>query len=165
MLRGMKKLVLLAVLGSIAVASVWSSRRSAEPVEPATRLLADRLWLDHVPRGDKDTVQVFAVLSEQAIGVFQATSQWRGGFEAFRYEANGADLRVVYPQTGDREAVRAKARRCTEKQMDFCLEIEGASRGVKKYYSLEGWEIGQAHDLDAVRQRIEALRAQLVTAR
>jgi len=161
----MKKRVLFAVLGSVAVASVWSSRHTSEPAETTNRLLADRLWLDHVPRSEKDTVQVFAVLSEHSMGVFQATSQWRGSYEAFRYEANGSDLRVVYPQTGDREAVRAQARRCTEQQMDFCLEIGGASRGVKKYYSLEGWEIGAAHDLDAVRQRIEALRVQLASAR
>jgi len=160
----MKKLVLLAILGSVAVASLWSSRPSREPAEAANRLLADRLWLDHLPRSDKDTVQIFAALSNGSLGVFQATSQWRGSHELFRYEASGSDLRVIYPQTGDREAVRATARRCTEKQMDFCLELEGASRGVKKYYSLEGWEIGQAHDLDAVRQRVEALRAELAAA-
>ncbi len=154
----MKKLILLVVLGSVVTASIWSSRRTAAPAEA---VLADRIWIDHVPRGEKDTINVFAVISEHAVGVFQATSQWRGRFEAFRYEANGGELRLLYPQTGEREAVRTKARRCKEQQMDFCLEIDGASRGVKKYYSREGWEIGQARDLEAVKQRVEALRVQL----
>jgi hypothetical protein len=157
----MKKPVLLVIVVSVATLSIWSWQRGSEPAAVANRLLADRIWIDHVPRNDRDTINVFAAISEHSVGVFQATSQWRGNFEVFRYEANGAELRLVYPQTGDREAVRAKARRCSEQKMDFCLEIEGASRGVKKYYSREGWEIGQRRDLDAVKQRVEVLRAQL----
>jgi hypothetical protein len=158
----MKKPLLLALVALVAVASLWSWRRAdAPPAAEANRLLADRIWIDHVPKGERDTVQVFFLISEHAIGVFQATSQWRGGYEGFRYEASGADLRILYPQTGAREAVRAKARRCSEQKMDFCLEIEGASRGVKRYYSREGWEIDRHQGLDAVRQRAEALRAQL----
>lgn len=157
----MNKPLLLAIVVSIAVAVAFRGKRTGEPVEAANRLLADRIWIDHVPRSDKDTINVFAMVGEQAAGVFQATSQWRGSYEVFRYEADGADLRVVYPQTGDREAVRAKAKRCTEQGMDFCLEIEGASRGVKKYYSRKGWEIGRGHDLDAVTHQLAALRKQL----
>ena len=41
--------------------------------------------------------------------------------------------------------------------MDFCLELDGASRGAKRYYSREGWEIGQAHDIDSVKHRAEML--------
>jgi hypothetical protein len=165
----MKKLVLLAILGTVAIASVWSWKRTSEPVATDNRLFADRIWIDHIPRNERDTINIFAAISDQSIGVFQATSQWRGGFEAFRYEANAGDLRILYPQTGDRDKARVKARRCEEGQMDFCLEIDGASRGVKKYYSREGWEIGAARDLDAleaaVKQRVEALRTQLTPAR
>ncbi|HEY0993062.1 MAG TPA: hypothetical protein VGD80_38680 [Kofleriaceae bacterium] len=159
----MKKLVLFVILGAVVTASIWSWKRTAEPVD-ANRLVADRIWIDHIPRNERDTINVFAAVSEHSIGVFQATSQWRGAFEAFRYEANGGELRLFFPQTGDRERARAKARRCSEQQMDFCLEIEGASRGVKKYYSREGWEIGQARDLDAVKQRVEAVRDKLAPA-
>jgi hypothetical protein len=177
----MKKLVLLAILG-VATASVWSWKRTSEPVATDHRLFADRIWIDHIPRNERDTIHIFAAISDQSIGVFQATSQWRGAFEAFRYEASSGELRIVYPQTGDRDKARVKARRCDEGQMDFCLEIDGASRGVKKYYSREGWEIGAAHDLgareaveavdpveavealEAVKQRVEALRTQLTPA-
>jgi hypothetical protein len=157
----MKKSLALVVVASVAVVSVWSLKRAGEPAVAANRLLADRIWIDHIPRSDKDTINVFAVISEHAAGAFQATSQWRGNYEVFRYEAHGADLRLVYPQTGDREAVRAKARRCTDQGMNFCLEIEGASLGVKKYYSRDGWEIGRGASLDAVKQRVEVLRMQL----
>jgi hypothetical protein len=161
----MKKLVLLILLGTAAV-SVWSWTRSAEPVdaEPtAHQLLADRIWVDRVPRSETDTFQVLVMISEQAVGVFQATSAWRGSYEAFRYEAHGPELRLLYPQTGDREKVRAKAKRCSQDGMDFCLELDGASRGVKRYYSREGWEIGSSRDLDAVKRRIDTLRGQLAS--
>jgi hypothetical protein len=145
---------------SVAALSVWSYRHTGEPSATANRLFADRIWIDHVPKNDKDTINVFAAISEHSAGVFQAASQWKGSYEVFRYEASGGELRLVYPQTGDREAVRVKARRCSEQRMDFCLEIEGATRGVQKYYTREGWEIRRG-DLDAVKQRVEALRVQL----
>jgi hypothetical protein len=161
----MKKPLLFVIAVTVAVASVWGWQRPGEPVEIArNRLLADRIWIDHVPRNDRDTINVFAMVSKRAAGVFQATSQWRGSYEVFRYEAEGAEVRLVFPQTGEREAVHAKARRCTEARMDFCLEIEGASRGVKKYYSREGWEIKQGRELDAVTHQIDALRAQLAAS-
>jgi hypothetical protein len=158
----MKKLVLLVVLGAVA-ASVWSWKRTAEPLD-SNKLFADRVWIDHIPRNERDTINVFVAISEHSVGAFQATSAWRGAFEAFRYEASDGELRVLYPQTGDRERARVKARRCNDGQMDFCLEIDGASRGVKKYYSREGWEIDSARDLDAVKQRVDAVRAQLAPA-
>jgi hypothetical protein len=159
----MKKLILLLIAGA-AVASIWSWTRSEPPVEPARKVLADRLWIDRLPRGDKDTINVFVMVSERSAGVFQAASQWRGAYEVFRYEAQGGELRLLYPQTGDREKVRVKLRECDENGMDFCLELDGASRGVKKYYSREEWEIGGAHNIEDVKQRIEAMRAQLPAA-
>lgn len=159
----MRKSVLLVIVVAVAVA-VGRWRSTSEPAADPKRLIANRIWLDHIPRSDKDTVQAFFANSKEAVGVFAASSQWRGSYELFRYEAHGGELRVVYPQTGEREGVRAKARRCTEQGMDFCLELEGTSRGVKKYYSREGWEVDTARDAAAIQGQVEALRAQLVAA-
>jgi hypothetical protein len=155
----MKKPVLLVVAVAAIVASLWGRERATRPAE--NRLVANRIWIDHIPRNERDTIRVFAVVSEHSVGLFQATSQWRGAFEAFRYEASGGELRLVFPQTGDRETVRAQARRCSEGGMDFCLELDGASRGAKRYYSREGWEISGGHDLDAIARQLDAVRAQL----
>jgi hypothetical protein len=155
----MKKPVLLVIAVVVVVASLWGWKRATHPAE--NRLVTDRIWIDHIPSNERDTIRVFAAISEHAVGVFQATSQWRGAFEAFRYEGRGDELRLLFPQTGDRETVRAKARRCNEGGMDFCLELDGTSRGVKRYYSREGWEIGGKHDLDAITRQLDAVRAQL----
>jgi len=160
----MRKTILVVVVISIAVVAVWRSAQPGPSAARPDRLLLDRIWIDHIPRTDKDTMQAFIAISEDTRGVFSASSQWRGSYELFRYEARGAELRIVYPQTGEREAVRATARRCAERDMDFCLEIKGASRGVKNYYSRKGWEIEHARDARTIEAQIETLRAQLVAA-
>jgi hypothetical protein len=152
----MKKVVLLMVLAAAAIG--WLGLRGGTPERDSDELLVDRLWIDHVPSDERDTVQAFIAMTEHSIGVFGASSTWRGGFEGFAFEADGGRLRLLYPQTGDREVVRTAARPCDERGMDFCLEITGASRGVKRYYSLEGWELPPGTDAAAAfKQRLAAL--------
>jgi hypothetical protein len=158
----MRKAILFVIVAMVVVGAVSRARREAAPAALARQLIADRIWLDHIPRSERDTVQAFFAGSEDAVGLFGASSQWRGGYELFRYEASAGELRVVYPQTGEREKITAKARRCSERDMDFCLEIEGASRGVKKYYSRKGWEVSGGSDRREIEARVEALRGQLV---
>ena len=148
----MKKLLLgVAVLGSVGY-GVYHWRAAA----PSTHkeLVENRLWIDHMPRTERDTIQVFLTLDEEAMGTFQATSAWKGSYELFRYEGHGGELRIVYPQTGDRETIKAKATKCREAGFDYCLEMSGGTRGVKRYYSMEDWEIGSLRELDA---KIKAL--------
>jgi len=159
----MRKTVLLVMVVVVAAsASAWRWRHADAPVADANRLIANRIWIDHVPRNEKDTVEAFFANRKDALGLFAASSQWRGRYELFRYEVGGGELRVVYPQTGERESVRVKAKRCAERGLDFCLEIDGASRGVKKYYSREGWEVDPGRSAGAMEGQVEALRAQLV---
>ena len=142
----MKKLALLAVVAVVAVVGY----RVEKHHKTQAHLVRDRVWLDHMPRNDRDTVNVFAVLSRQAVGGFQATSAWKGNFELFRYEQNGDEIRVVYPQTGDKEKLTVRARECNEKGMDYCLDVEGSSHGVKRYYSREEWVIENTGDIQKV---------------
>jgi hypothetical protein len=150
----MKKAILVLGLMAAAGFGVWRWRGWAPEPKHDAKLVLDRIWIDHVPRNDRDVIQVFAALSEEAFGVFNATSQWRGSFEVFRHETRGDEIRAMYPQTGDREKIRAKATRCDEREMDYCLELSGASRGVKKYYSRKGWEIDGKTSVHKLRHRI-----------
>jgi hypothetical protein len=143
----MKKLLLVAAIAVIGFAGWRLTRGSkAETMDSETHLALDRLWIDHIPKNDRDTIQVFALLSEQPVGVFQATSAWAGEFEAFRYEARGNEFRAVFPQSGAKDKFKVSARECDDQGMDFCLEIKGADHGVKRYYSQHGWEIGSLAD-------------------
>ncbi len=135
----MKKLVVTILIVGLGVMGWrWHARPAAVDGDS---LVADRLWIDHLPRNERDTIHVFAVLTEEQIGLFQSVSAWQGAYELFKFERSGDKLRAVFPQTGSKETFAVRARRCDEGSMDFCLELSGGNHGVKRYYSMKGWEI------------------------
>ncbi len=150
-------MIVAAVVAYVAVHRSGSHDDSGDGDTLAKNVVLDRIWIDHIPRNDRDTFQIFVAITEQPFGIFQATSQWKGQFEMFRYEAHGSELRVVYGQTGEREKITAKATRCNERGMDYCLALAGASRGVKNYYSMEDWVIDGRDNLDHLRERVATL--------
>ena len=140
---------------SIVAYGAWNLGGESPP--DANNLALDRVWIDHMPKHDRDTIQVFVAITEQPFGMFQATSQWKGSFELFRYESHGNEIRILYGQTGEREKVKARAKQCSERDFDYCLDLDGASRGVKHYFSREGWEIDGGSSLEHLKARIDAI--------
>lgn len=140
-----KALLVMAVVSTAAFATYKLTRsdtsRDSGVVKADASLTQDRIWIDHLPRNDRDTFQIFLALTEEPVGIFQAASQWAGQYEIFRYEMNGSEIRFVFPQNGDREKATANARECRDHGHDYCLDLSGTKRGVKKYYSRKGWEI------------------------
>lgn len=135
----MKKIILVVAVAAIGVGA-WKVRSSSGGKHDP-ELVENRLWIDHMPRNDRDQIAVFAAISDEGFGVFSKQSAWKLEAEMFQYEGHGDELRLVFPQDGSRDKVRAKATECTANGFDYCLEVSGASRGVKRYYSMEGWEI------------------------
>lgn len=137
-----KALIAVAALGATLGVWHWRTRGGDDATIDATGKLAhNRLWIDHMPKHERDVVQVFALIDAESIGVFQATSFWRGAHELFKFEGHEDEVRIVYPQTGERAKAKVKAKKCSEQGFDYCLEIAGANRGVARYYSYEGWEL------------------------
>ncbi len=156
----MKRLLVILALGGAVYTGHRLLAADAPAARPATASLAlDRIWIDHIPRGERDTVEVFVAIRSESIGVFQQASQWRGAHELFKFEAQGDQLRLVYPHTGDKDRVTARARACSEGGFDYCLDLAGARKGAKRYFSLEGWEIEGAHGVRELEARIQALLA------
>ena len=158
----MKKLLVLAVVSTCAFAG-WRVLRGEDGASNDSagaahedKLVLDRIWIDHMPKHDRDQISVFVAITDEPIGVFQTASTWKGHFELFRYEAHGDEMRILYPQDSDRERVKTKARKCSHGDFDYCLELDGSSRGVKRYYSRKGWEIDGTPTPDALRARIAA---------
>jgi hypothetical protein len=154
----MKKLLVLAAISMCAFAG-WRALRGGGD-DGAARdgggLLLDRIWVDHMPKHDRDQVSVFVAITDEPIGVFQTASAWRGHFELFRYEDHGSEISLLYPQDGARERIKTSSRTCSEAGFDYCLELDGASHGVKRYYSRKGWEVGSASRPEQIRARIDA---------
>jgi hypothetical protein len=154
----MKKLLILAVVSTCAFAG-WRVLRGEDGASVAhdDKLVLDRIWIDHMPKNDRDQISVFAAITDEPLGIFQTTSVWKGHFEMFRYEAHRDEMRLVYPQSGERERVTAKAGRCSQDGFDYCLELVGSSRGVRRYYSRKGWEIDGAPSPREIRARVDAV--------
>ncbi len=151
----MKKLLLAVVMVSVGCSGPEAK------VDKMTAL--DRIWIDHLPKTESDTIHIFAAITQEPMGIFQATSQWKGNFELFVHEAHGDTIRAVYPQDRSKEELKVSARTCSDmRDMDYCLEIKGASRGPKKYYSRKGWEIEAAATPDDIALRGKAIVKQLV---
>jgi hypothetical protein len=153
--KTMIALALVAAGGGYA----WHAHGSA--VADGKQSVVDRIWIDHMPKSETDKVNIFLALSEetagQEVGIYQTASQWTGAHEIFLYAQKRGKLVATFPQTGDTEELSAKATRCDKGDMDFCLTIDGGSRGVKQYYSREGWEIEGSHTAAELEQRAEQL--------
>ncbi len=153
----MRKLVWIIVLVVVAyLAWRWWRGRDGEGVaDRGQQIVFNRLWVDHMPAQPTDTFQVFAAVTDESLGLFDARSQWRGSWELFRYEPRGdGQLELLYPQSRDKQRVSYRAWKCSEKrEFDFCLELSGG-KGAKKYYSQRGWEIGAIDGARAAEQRL-----------
>jgi hypothetical protein len=141
----MKKLALgmmLLVGGGLA----WRAMHSDAP-DP--KLIFDRFWVDHMPKSGDEKFQPFFINSEIPFGRFVVRSQWLGQFEEFHYHVIPREpgaLDLLFGSTHEIQRVRYAARPCHENGFDFCLELSGTSRGVKRYYSRKDW--GQAHSAE-----------------
>ena len=135
----------IAVLLVMSSLVVWRWRSHDAPQATVTdgdaKLALDRVWIDHIPLSERDKFNVFLLIGDESMGMYQNTSRWQGAYEAFRFEANGNEVRMTFPQTGTKEKVISTATPCHENRMDYCLVLDGGSHGVKKYYSKKGWEI------------------------
>jgi len=157
-----KTLIVAAVVGLVGFAAYrWQASDSAPASaqeRDGNRLVKDRVWVDHPPKHDRDTINLFLALTKRPrqgpqgpFGVFEAVSVWQGRFEAFRYETEGEQMRIIFPQTNERETLTVKASKCDDvPEMDFCLDVSGSSRGVKRYYSRRGWEVRTLDEAQAL---------------
>ncbi len=146
----MRKVLVAAAIAATGY-GVWHWQ-----AEPATRdVVRDRLWVDHVPRSERESFKVFVVMKDRPFGAFHDGSLWKGSYERFRYEMQGSQIRMLFPQNGDRENVRLNVSRCDQDGMDYCLQLDGSSRGVKRYYSREDWVIRSLDDADAKLRTLE----------
>jgi hypothetical protein len=123
--------------------------------------VANQLWIDHLPKSQREMIELFVVLRDEGAGIFDQRSSWKYAGEVFTYtRGDKARLDVTFPQTGAREQLTWKAKACDTRDFDYCLEVSGGSHGVKKYYSRKDWEIGSLSD---ERTKLDAIEAALPT--
>ncbi|WP_437911312.1 hypothetical protein WME73_26215 [Sorangium sp. So ce302] len=149
--------VTVIALAAVAAGYGLLSSRASDP-----KTLVGRVWIERIPKGDTDRVELVALLADEPIGVFRRASQYEGSFALFRYELRGNDkVQLLFPQDESRHEVVFDARSCDVKGFDYCLDLSGAPRGAAKYYSRKEWEI-EGSDLPALESALRALGDELL---
>jgi hypothetical protein len=150
----MKKLMLVTMLAAMVYGG-WRWQREAPTAKPEASLAFNRMWIDHLPSGEKDPFNLLFLSKPESIGGFAEETMWNGHIERFRFGVEGETLRAVFPYTGDREQITIKATACDEAEMDFCLEVTGSKRGVPRYYSRNGWERRGVAEMATFRDELQ----------
>ena len=135
----------LGLAALAGVLGVWS--QVAEPAAdgPTADLLANRAWVNRMPRSKKDIVSWLIPLevSGKRFGVAQKSSHYWFAGERFTYTRQGPSLRLTFQQSDRRVDVNAKAYDCRGKApsgFDYCLDL--TRKGAKvTLYSKKAWKV------------------------
>ncbi|HEY2749433.1 MAG TPA: hypothetical protein VGL86_32665 [Polyangia bacterium] len=149
----MKKLA-LAIVVLVAAGALWRMR-AHDAGQP--KLLFDRFWVDHEPQGPREAFRVVFVNGEAPFGHFANRTMWTGQWEGFHYHVVPREdgvLDMLFGATNERQRVRYVARRCNDNGFDFCLDVSGTSRGVKRYFSKKEWEAHSDADVEAIAHQL-----------
>lgn len=153
-------LVSLALV--IAAWWLWPSSTESTASEDAKSaggdfdVLANRVWIDHMPTSERDKINVFVLFDEPTFGVFSESSSFEGNWGAFEWSLDkGLVLHML--QEGSKHRVHPKvASGAACAPFDYCLKLKGAPRGPKKYISMEEWVVNGQEQFD-VRSTISEL--------
>jgi len=155
----MTKKAILAV-GILAGAwLLWPSSSGSSDAHRGGSELFDRVWIDHLPRAPREKVDVLIVLREMGnLGVFQHTSAYEGRYSSFEWTSDGAGkLDLTLLQSEKESSIRYKVGREGCEPFDWCLKVEGAPLGPKRYGSMDEWVI-ETTDPGATRALVYGAR-------
>ncbi len=157
----------LFVLVSVICGATWllwpCGQDDESAVQGSAETLVNRVWIERVPDAPNDKFHILAIVDEPAFGVFQHTSFYEGDYSMFSWEnldAHGFDLVMLQNEKSYKLRYSIATKGC--RGFDYCMNVKGAPRGVKQYYSMEDWVI-EPHGASAqaiapaqLRQLIEA---------
>lgn len=120
---------------------------------PGQALLVNRLWIDHIPRSERDMTTQLLFLDQdgERIGGVIRASHWRHLMEMFRWEHRSGGLALEFPQVGRTIPVNAQARECKDapKPLDLCLDVSFLGQRAR-LFSKKGWKTEDMADVDAL---------------
>lgn len=141
------------VLGVCALLTVTAAWLATEGPH-AKDWLANRAWVERMPKDKKDMVTWFVPLSvhKKQFGVAQRMSHYAFVGERFTYERKGDKLTLTFQQTDRKVALVAKAYECKGKApdpFDLCLDLT-AGKEKARFYSRKIWRVpGRSDEVPA----------------
>lgn len=124
---------IVAVSLSAAACKQDGPKPAPLPPDEAVELLDQRIWLDSEPRGWTDKFHLL-VFDGANTGVYQDRTIWKGAFEIFIYEADGAKLDLRLP--GSRKTMKTgfKVEKAKRGEADLKLTLDKTFAGPTTYY-------------------------------
>lgn len=156
-----------AFLGGLGAAlfvfATWAAFDLPTSVEAEAKdLLANRAWVERMPKSKKDLVTWFVPmdLKGKKFGVAQRASHYAFAGERFVYTRDGDKLVLTFQQTERRATLTAKAYECAgkaPKPFDLCLDLKaGADKAT--FYSKRSWKVpGKGEDAEVPAFDLEPL--------
>ncbi len=126
------------LLAAALVAPLACGGESAAPAiavsaSEAARLLTETPWLDHLPAHESDTIDLLQ-FDRRSQGVYVHGNAYRGSYEVFQYEATRDELRLVFPDGGERARTGYRIERIKRQGFDLRLTLTDSPRGPAAYY-------------------------------
>lgn len=111
--------------------------------------LANQVWLDRMPRDDRDMVVnlILVERDQRRVGAVARASRWRAQVEGLLWAREGNRVRMHFPQDHKRAVFAARAWNCAgeaPRPFELCLELrrqrDGAPRPLR-FYSRKDWVV------------------------
>jgi hypothetical protein len=153
--RRSRKVLWLLVAG--AAVAAWQLGPRYLQKRSGTERLVNQLWIERLPRDDRDLVRFQVLLEKDADrhGLLGTSSQWRQRLDGFVWRLDSNVLHARFPQDGRQGRVRVRTWRCTGEApapFDWCLELTAGERSFR-YFSRDDWRVrpkdGTLEDDDA----------------
>jgi hypothetical protein len=154
----MKKIIVAVAIAALAVVG-WKLRGKHDVDAPGAldgrNVLVDQLWIDRVPEGPRESVNLMVMFSEQKVGIMRNMTAFKGCDEMFVWRGNDG---WRWPSNGDLDKPRIRITACHDDDFDYCMDISGVSRGVKRYVTKKEWKVRTLADEQALAAKLDAAR-------
>jgi hypothetical protein len=144
MVRRLKLLGILSILVAVGYGG-WQAYERWRPHSPTERLVG-QIWIERVPRDDRDQIHQLLLIEDKArgrLGVTGRSSRWRVRADLLQWRLQGTRLTVRYPQENQRLHFNVRTWRCGREApspFELCLELECNGRRAR-FYSREDWVV------------------------
>jgi hypothetical protein len=113
--------------------------------DEAVKRLVNQLWIERLPRDQRDMVYVAALVEHEGrrVGVVGRGSRWRSHQDAFLWRLDQDQLHTRFPQDDKRYTLRIRTWECegqAPRPFQLCLEARRGDQ-VLRFFSKKEWVI------------------------
>lgn len=154
------KLIALAFVGAASF-GVWKlgSALLADEAQ-SSKHAVNQMWIDHLPKNDRDMFTHLLLLdhSRGQFGAIGRSSQWRHMVDIFRWQLQGDQLGLFFPQDRARAEVQIETWECAGEApapFELCMKLTNKQGRSWTFYSREDWEIDPGNAAESLAELVE----------